>query len=146
MAKELSGSFVVVEISEDGINWKTIVCEEQSQLQLGTTLNETKTKCGTFSATSGNAPVITGSGVVVGDIAPASQATFMDLARYLKSLFLLYIRRQNSASGTITAGENTYIHGQGHVSDVQETSSVDDLSKFTFTLTFSGSYTLAIGS
>lgn len=146
MPTELQGSFVVTEVSIDNTTWKTIVCEDQSQLTLGSTSNETKTKCGTFTSVAGNAPQITGSGIVVGDIIPASQVTCQDLERYLKNLTLLYIRRQNSASGTVQAGENVYIHGQGRVTEVTETSPTDDLSKFTFTLTFSGNYTLNVGS
>lgn len=139
MATELLGSFVVNEISEDGgSTWKTIVCEDTSQVSHTTATTDTKTKtCGTFTATSNNPVTVTGSGVAGGDIA-SNQVSFLRLSQLVENKTKIKFRRQNSASGTITAGEITYLLCDGYVTEATETAAEEDVVKFNWAVTSTG--------
>ena len=53
MATELQGSIVTLQLSTDttgATGLKTITCEESSDITISTNVNETKTKCGSFTA------------------------------------------------------------------------------------------------
>lgn len=144
--KEAAGALVVTEISEDnGVTWNTIVCEEQSKFDGSTSVNETKTKCATYSAPANNAPTITGNGVAGGDLA-AGQVSYQRLQQLRDANTLIAIRRQNAALGTLSAGEITYAHGNGYVTSASETAQEGDIIKFDFTLTFTGTVHYVPGS
>jgi len=138
MATEGQGSLVLNEISTDGTNWKVIVCEDNSQISGTSSTNETKTKnCGTFTGVSTNPVVVTGSGVAGADLA-ANQASYMDLQILRDAKTKIYFRRQNALAGTVAAAEITYAIFRGYVTEATETSSADDVIKFNWAVTSTG--------
>jgi hypothetical protein len=144
MAKEISGILVLNEYSTDnGVNWKTIVCEDTSQISHTASSSEKKTKCGTFTTTSLNAVAITGSGVAGGNL-DADQASYLDIAALVKNLTTVEFRRRNAADApnSIAIGEITNFQGSGRFTEATETSSTEDSTAFNWAFASSGDYEL----
>jgi len=143
MATEISGSLVLNRFStDDGVTWKTIVCETDSEITGNSTVTETKTKtCGTMTAVENDAMTVTGNGVAGGDLA-ADQASYQDIQilRYAKTRILF--ERRNLASGTLTEGEISYALFEGYFNQCTETSPTDDITKFSWGVTSTGTITL----
>ena len=146
MPDEISGLLVLNEYSTDGgSTWKTIVCEDTSQISHTASDSEKKTKCGTFTTTSLNAVAITGSGVAGGNLS-GTQASFLDIANLVKNMTPVDLRRQNAASGSIAAGEVTYFLGTGKFTEATETSSTEESVAFNWAWKSSGDYELTSAS
>jgi len=138
MSTELSGLLVLNEYSLNGsTGWKTIVCEDTSTITGSSAVNEKKTKCGTFSSVSNDSVKVSGSGVAGGDLTSA-QASYQDLQILRDAQTVVYLRRQNSSSGTIAAGEITYFMGRGRFTNVAETAATEENVTFTWEWTSSG--------
>ena len=142
MPTELLGSVVSFQISTDltgATGKKTIVCEESSDLSLSASVNETKTKCGTFTAVDTPTGQVTINGVVDG--APgASAISFNDIAGYVKNKTKLYGLYQQAVSGAIGVGTAVHASGTGYFSEANVTAAEGDLIKFTATFVFSGDF------
>lgn len=140
MATELQGSIVTLQLSTDttgATGLKTITCEESSDITISTNVNETKTKCGSFTAVDTPTVSINFSGVVNG--APGgTELSYNDLAGFANNKTKVYAKYQNAVSGSVGVGTAVYATGTGYVSNVQATSAEGDLIKFTATFTFSG--------
>lgn len=142
MPNEISGLLVVNQYSIDnGSTWKTIVCEDTSQISHTSAATEKKTKCGPFTSTSLNAVNITGSGVAGANLS-STQASFQDIAKLVKSMTSVMFRRQNAADApnSIAAGEVTYFLGTGKFTEATETSNVEESVTFNWAFTSSGDY------
>jgi hypothetical protein len=138
MPTELQGGLVLNEISEDGgSTWKIIVCEDTSQISGTSAANETQTKCGTFTAVENNAVQVTGSGVAGGDLA-SNQVSYLRLQQLRDAKTKIKFRRQNSASGTITAGEITYALFDAYVTEATETAAEGEVIQFNWAVTSTG--------
>lgn len=138
MSKEISGTLVVNEISTDsGVTWKVIICEDTSQINGTSSISEKVTKCGTYSATKPDAVKVTGSGVVVGDLVTA-QVSYQQLQILRDAATVVLFRRQNSASGTLSAGEITYAKFSAYITEASETSAVGEVSTFNWGVTSTG--------
>lgn len=134
-----SATDVQNEISLDNqVTWRTIVCEETSQIQGGASISESKTKqCGVISFPSLNSVKITGSGIAGGDLAN-NQCSYLLLSQLRNAKTLIWFRRQNAASGTLSVGELTHFLGQGYIDDATETSAEGDVVKFNWGFTSTG--------
>lgn len=143
MATELSGSLVLNRYSLDsGSTWKTIVCETDSQITGSSTVTETKTKtCGTKTAVDNDAMKVTGNGVAGADLA-GDQASYQDMQILRDAKTRLMFERKNSASGSVAEGELTYTLFEGFFDNVSETSATDDVVKFSWSVTSTGTITL----
>jgi hypothetical protein len=146
MPTEISGILVLNQYStDDGITWKTIVCEDTSQISITASDSEKKTKCGTFTSTSLNAVSITGSGVAGGDLS-GTQASYLDLANLVTNMTPVTFRRQNAVSGTVAEGEVTYFYGQGKFIEATETAPTEESVGFNWAFKSSGDYELTSAS
>lgn len=146
MPTESQGTLVVNEISEDnGSTWKVIVCETDSQISGTSTANETPTKCGTYTSVENNAMTVSGSGVAGGDLS-TNQVSYQRLAQLRQAKTKIKFRRQNAASGTLTAGEITYAMGDAYVTEATETSNEGEVTQFNWAMTFTGEVDLTPGS
>lgn len=143
MPQEISGSLVLNQFSTDGgVTWKTIVCETDSEISGSNSVTETKTKnCGTVTAVDNDAMTVTGNGVAGGDLLPG-QASYQDLQilRYNKTLILF--ERKNLANLSVEEAELSYALFNGYFTEVTESSPTDDVAKFSWTVTSTGSITL----
>lgn len=140
MATELLGSLVTLQISTDttgATGLKTITCEESSDLSLSASVNETKTKCGTFTAVDTPTGQISVSGVVNAAVS-GSEYSFNDIAGWVNTKTRLYAKYQNAVSGSVSAGTAVYAAGTGYFSEATVTGAEGDLIKFTATFVFSG--------
>ena len=140
MATELLGSLTTLQISTDttgATGLKTITCEESSDLSLSASVNETKTKCGTFTAVDTPSGQISFSGVVNASLG-GSEYSFNDIAGWVNAKTKLYAKYQHAASGAVSAGAAVYAAGTGYFSEATVTSAEGDLIKFTATFVFSG--------
>lgn len=142
MGTEISGSLVLNRYSLDGgTNWKTIVCETDSTINNSSTVTETKTKtCGTKTAVEKNATTVSGNGVAGADLA-SNQASYQDIAILGDSGDKVLFERKNAATGTVSEGEITYTLFEGYFNESTETSAVDDVTKFTWSVTSTGTVT-----
>lgn len=143
MATELLGSLVLNRFSTDGgSTWKTIVCETDSQITGSSTVTETKTKnCGTKTAVDNDAMKVTGNGVAGADLT-SDQASYQDMQILREAKTRITFERKNSASGTVAEGEITYTLFEGYFDNVSETSATDDVVKFSWSVTSTGTITL----
>lgn len=143
MGTEISGSLVLNRYSVDsGSTWKTIVCETDSEITGNSTVTETKTKtCGTKTAVENDAMTVTGNGVAGGDL-EANQASYQDIQilRYAKTKILF--ERKNLVSGTVAEGEISYALFEGYFNQCAEQSPTDDVTKFSWGVTSTGTITL----
>lgn len=141
MATELSGVLVLNQISlDDGINWRTIVCEDTSTINGSSASSEKKTKCGTFTATSNNATTVSGSGVAGAEIDP-EEISYLEMQQIRDAGTTFLFRRQNSASGAISAGELTYALFDAKFTEVTETAATEETVQFTWAVSSTGTVT-----
>lgn len=144
MSKEFKGDLVINRIRVKGTApWKTIMCEDTSQISRTAAISEKKTKCATYSAVSNDAVKVTGSGVVVGDLT-ANQVSYQQMAIWLDAGTLLEFLRHNDSDGnTIASGEGTYAEFDAYVTEATETSAVGEVSSFNWAVTSTGTITLS---
>lgn len=137
--QELQGTLVTLWLSPTGSNYKTVVCEVESSASTTSTVNTTKTKCGSFSTVDAPETAITGSGVIDGS--PASnQATYKELFGWIQNktpLWAIYKTTADPAVGE-TSGESVYMDGKGNLTEVTITATEGDVLKFNWAFTFSG--------
>lgn len=129
----------VLEISQDsGTTWKFIVCEESSGFDFSRSTNTRRTKC------DGGAPAVglggyewsfSFSGAVKAD-PTSSQLSYKDLVKLAVDGTKVRARRQNPASGT--PGTVMFLAGDVYVTAVSDSSQVDDVVSFDFTLSGDG--------
>lgn len=140
MSKELSGILVLNEISEDnGVNWKTIVCEDTSTINGSSATSTKKTKCKTISNTSVNPTTANGSGLASADLDP-DQVSYQRMQQLRDAKTTILFRRMNAADADtgLLAGELTYAKFDALITEVTETSNSEDSVSFTWTVTSSG--------
>lgn len=139
MSQEVLGSLVAMWVSETNGNFKTIVCEENSQSSTTANVTTTKTKCGPFTGVDTPEITISGSGVAGANL-DANQASFKQLQAWAYSKTKLYFIRRNEAdvASGVTAGELIYLDGQGYFTEVTETSAEGDVVKFNWSFATTG--------
>lgn len=140
MATELLGSLTTMQVSTNltgSADLKTITCEESSDFQAQANVNQTKTKCGSFTAIDTPTGTINISGVVNGSPS-TSECSFNDIVGWLNTKAKLYVKYQQTVSGSVSAGTAVHVTGVGYFTSAQVTSAEGDLIKFTATFSFSG--------
>lgn len=136
--KNLSGILVLNQISEDdGATWRTIVCEDTSQISGTSASTEKKTKCENFTTTSNNATTVTGSGVAIGDT-DADEMSYKRMQILRDSLTTVLFRRQNAAGNDLLAGELTYALFDALITEVTETSNNEESVQFNWAVSSTG--------
>lgn len=139
MSQEILGGLVVLWLSETGANFKTVVCEEQSQASTTNNVSTTNTKCGVFKAPGNPESTITGSGVV--DAKPAAnQVSYKQLQAWAQNKTLLYFVYQNAADAatSVAKGEAVYMDGRGYITECTITATEGDVIKFNWALSITG--------
>lgn len=139
MSQELLGSLVTLWVSDTGLNFKTVVCEESSQASTTNDVSTTKTKCGVFKAPGQPDTKLSGSGVVDGSPA-ANQVSYKQLQAWAQSKTLLYFIYQNIADAAtgITKGGPVYLDGRGYFTEVTVTAAEGDIIKFNWAFEVTG--------
>lgn len=139
MATELNANLLVNEVSLDGgSTWKTIICEDNSQVSGTSTATTTKTKtCGAFTGVSNEPVKISGSGVSSGDVA-VNQISYQQLQIYRDALQKMKFRRRNPAIGTLGQGELSSLTCDGYFTEVTETANTGDVVKFNWVFSSTG--------
>lgn len=152
MSQASSATLVSFRYSTDSTNgvdgqWKTIVCEETSDGGSDATVNETATKCATFTTTNTPTTNVNGSGVVDADPA-ADQATFNDIHALVLSKTEVWGKYENlpDPGNGIAAGQIVSIIGRGRFTSARSQNQEGDVSKFTWAFTFSGQVTVGSNS
>jgi hypothetical protein len=133
MAK-VQGNDVILQLSEDGIYYKTLICE------IGHTLNKTRdtqataTKCdGGTPAVSIGAKTVTIDFTAATDTAPTgSQCSFKDVDDWYEAGTLIYWKQQYDA------GADIYQQGRGYITSVNSDSQVGGIHQFTGTINVDG--------
>lgn len=128
----LQGSLTVLEVSSDGITFQTLVCEEDSQIDLSNDVTTTKTKCSTFKGISAVDATISGNAVVNADPG-ADEVSYNDVQNWQLQKTQKYFRYRNQVQGTFTAGQAYSFTGVGYFTQSTLTAPGDDVVKFSFT-------------
>lgn len=142
MARELSGNLITMMYTTDLTypysDFKTIVCEEDSEGGLDSTVNTTPTKCRVFSTTEIPTGTISGNGVTDAD-PDADQASFQDILQLVNNRTRVYAVYQNAAeSPDVTEGQGVFMAGQGYFNTARSTNTQGTQSRFSWGFTFSG--------
>jgi hypothetical protein len=145
MSQASPGTLVTMRYSTDSTNgidgtWMTIVCEDQSDGGSSASVTEAITKCATFTTSSTATSSVNGSGVV--DANPSSnQATFNDLHQLVIDRTLVWGRYQNLPDTTngVEAGDIVNMLGQGRFTEARSQNGAEDVSRFTWAFSYSGS-------
>lgn len=139
MAQEKLGKYVTLSLDDDLVNpdYRTVVCEEESDGGISNSPTTTQTKCGVFAAPGIPEGTINISGVVNAD-PDADEISLQQLMDWANTGTKLAIIYQDAADGVTAAGAAIYMAGQGYLSDVRGTAPAGDVIKFTATVTFSG--------
>ena len=133
MAK-IQGNDVILQLSSDGLYYKTLICE------IGHTLNKTRdtqataTKCdGGTPATSIGSKSYTIDFTAASDTAPTgSQCSFADVDGYYENGTYLYWKIQYDD------GSDLYQQGRGYVTSLNIDSQVGGIHQFTGTISGDG--------
>lgn len=128
----IQGSAVVLEVSDDGVTYKTLVCEEDSQMDLSNDVTTTKTKCSTFKGISAVDATISGNAVCNAD-PDVDEVSYNDVQTWQKLKTQKYFRYRNAAQGSFTAGQAFEHTGVGYFTQSTLTAPGDDVVKFSFT-------------
>lgn len=136
---EIQATYVTLSVDTDldTPDYRTIVCEEESEGGGDASVTDTPTKCGTFSATANPVFTITGSGVAKAN-PDADEVSGQELLQWLANKTRLAAIYQNSSDGTTGVGEAVYMAGQGVFTSVRFTATEGDLLKFNWSFQFSG--------
>lgn len=111
-----------------------IVCEQDSNWDTEVEVSTEDTKCGPFQSVGSAVDTIGGTGVVAGDPS-ANQATSKELKDIARAGSVVYFVRKNLAFNGITAGDASYLEGNGYFTQVNETANQSDkMAKFTWAL------------
>lgn len=139
MAQEKLGKYVALSLDDNLVtpDYRTAVCEEESDGGISNSPTTTQTKCGTFSAPGIAEGTINISGVVNVD-PDADELSLSQLLAWANTGTKLAIVYQDAADANSTAGAAIYLEGEGYISDVRGQAPANDLIKFTATLNFSG--------
>ncbi|HTE24953.1 hypothetical protein [Flavitalea sp.] len=139
-ATEVQGLEVVFQYSTDLIapyDWKTIGCETDNSSDSQATVNDTVTKCATFSSASKPTNAVSGNGVV--NAAPeADEASYKEIDALLQNQTKARGRYLNLDNGTIGDGEAIYKEGEGRFTSLGHAAPADNLLTFSWGFSFSG--------
>ena len=137
---------VLLELRPHGsTTWYQLVCLDGFQNPWATSLNETDTQCG---IAVGLGPIKfnpTGTGVVEAAPGP-TQITHQHLRNWQLAQLLLDYRIQFPSTGGGSIGSNLYSEGQCYVTNTTDQYKIDDVVKFTFTLSGNGQPTATAGT
>lgn len=123
---------VPLELSDDGVNWMTLVCLEGWQHTLSKEITETETFCGL--AVGLGTTKFSGTADAVCETEPTSnQVTYNYVQAALDGETLLYFRIQSPSSGS--TGSVVYNSGRIYINSVQLTAATKETLKFSVQFT-----------
>lgn len=120
-------------LSTDGVNWKILVCLADHTLPLTMQTTDTNTQCGVAVGTGPVKFAPTFSAVANTNPDPG-QVGVDDMEGWMLNNTLLYYKFLRPAAGQYGYGGNKGISGRVLVTAVTETLTVDDVVKFSGTL------------
>lgn len=123
--------------------WKQLVCAEDSQFTISSTLSKRKTNCGTKAKPG--IPDFSASGNAVQNAEPtSSEASYAYIKERIRSGVIQEFKYQSAAdvSEGLTEGEGIYNYGDGYFTEVTASASAEDDGILSFAWTFEGVGTL----
>lgn len=142
MATALQGRAQILELSEDNVTWKTIVCTNAIEHTNESQTSDVSTACGTFVGVGSPTWGWSVDGVCDALRDSSTQVTFRDLDYWLHNSTSLYVRFRSAASGSVTQGLAFNISGQVIISKANLKS--DDGQVVTFSADIKGQGTKTI--
>src|SRR6187549_221824 len=132
----LQSSNLPIELSFDnGLTFKQLVCLENYNIPVDTQVTETNTFCG--NAVGLGVKKFTPSGSAVCELSPSgSQVTFEELLAAQMADTVLIFKVQYPSPGSTNT--NIFMSGQCYVTNTTLQAQINDVIKFSFTLTGSG--------
>jgi len=132
----IQSSAAPIELRAKGATpWKTLVCLESYNVPVNTTTTTTDTFCG--RAVGLGVREFTPSGSAVCEQLPTTdQVTYKDMLAWQVNGTVLEFRVQEPGTGSI--GNDIYLSGECYVTATELQGAVNDVLKFTFTLSGQG--------
>ena len=126
------------QLSENGTDWKVLVCTKTKTAPFTLPTTENETDCGPKIGV-GNVK-FNPSGTGTYEIEPdADEVSHDDLIQWMNNKQLIYWKWENLTAGSI--GRNFYYKGQCYVTAVTPSTQAGDLINFDFTLSGTGTLT-----
>jgi hypothetical protein len=132
-------STVSVAAALDDATAKLLLCEVDSSWSSAASTSSVETKnCGSFQIPGSPTNVMSGNGVVVGDLG-ANEVSSQQATIWLNNQTKLFFAYKNDADGTISANEAIYRTGEGFFTKVDETfNTADHMGKFSWDFAVNG--------
>ena len=142
MATEILGKVTLLEIDvANGTSYKTLVCIEDFELSMSSSVETTETQCGQF-----NVPGTPGAQVtfnaVTNALPEATEISYEDLATVLNNVTKIAVRIQNAAQTSVSAGGAFYHAFSGYVTNLSLPVASNGVVKFSGTIQSTGSIDL----
>lgn len=142
MATEILGKVTLLEIDPaGGTSYRTLVCIEDFELSMSSSVETTETQCGQF-----NVPGTPGAQVsfnaVTNAFPTASEISYEDLATVLNNVTKISVRVQNASQTSLSAGAAFYHAFDGYVTNLSMPVASNGVVKFTGTIQSTGAIDL----
>lgn len=135
---QVNGVDVVLQLSTDGTTYKTLVCETENGIDQNTETTSVQTKCdgGAVITSPGATSWSVNASGAVNPSPDTDEVSYSDLQGYWKNKTLVYAKIDDSGAG--------FKHiGSGYVTKLSVKNPTNGPSTFDFTLTGTGSLTIA---
>lgn len=145
MAQSIQGLDIVFEVRTPATTspvvaagpWREMVCSIDDGIELDNEVNETDTKCATFSSTKKPKGTITGN-AVASKALTSGQVSYKDVVKFQDDTRLLDFRIYNKADVGGTDGDVVSIQGQGQYTNTSMTGTVGEAVQFSWSFSPSG--------
>lgn len=128
---DIQSTLVPLELSEDGVTFKTLVCLEGYNIPVSTSTTETETFCGKSVGLGSQSFNPTGTGVCKPDKS-TSEITYDDMLNWQLNKTLIYFRSAYPSGGSV--GAPIFLAGQCYVTETDLIFQTSEVVKFSFTL------------
>lgn len=126
---------VVLQLSEDGVTYKPVVCEIDHTYNREKSVNTVETKCyggTTYVSLGAKSGTIEFTGAFE-TLPGTGNVSANDINSYFENDTYLYFKIEYPSGGA-----SMYRQGRGYITSLSEPSAIGDLQQFTFTLTQDG--------
>jgi hypothetical protein len=132
---DIQSTLVPLELSEDGVTWKTVVCLEGYNIPVSTATTETETFCGKSVGLGAKTFNPTGNAVCKADNS-TNEVTYKEMLDWQLNNTLIYFRSAYPSGGSVSAP--VFLAGQCYVTETDLIFQTSDAVKFSFTLLGTG--------
>ena len=132
---DIQSTLVPLELSEDGVTWKTLVCLEGYNIPVETATTESETFCGKSVGLGAKTFNPTGNAVCKADPS-TSQVTYKEMLAWQMANTEIYFRSAYPGGGSV--GAPIALYGRCYVTQTELIFATNEVVKFSFTMLGTG--------